>query len=71
MSKYQERSSKSLVRKKSLDHCCYYYICFLNITGNAKGLETGIRGVINGRTQNYVSVIHGCHLYDRKTNKSK
>lgn len=64
MSKFQEGSSKSLVRKKkkSLDHYCYYYIGFLNIIGNAKGLETGIRSVINGRKQNYVSVIHGCHF---------
>ena len=37
---------------------------FLNIIGNTKGLETGIRSVINGRTQNYVSVIQRCHLYD-------
>ena len=43
--------------RKRFDHC-FHYLFFLKIVGNARKLETGFRVVINGRTQDYVSVIH-------------
>lgn len=51
MNNYQIKLSKSLVEEqKALTTTASIFYAFLIIVGNEKGLETGIRNVINGRT---------------------